>query len=109
MESNLLLANIATIVIFFITVGYYKSKVDGIEKDNQSLDSELRQVKEKLEQQGETIASLKTRSELAVTAKEVDEKYTSKELFRQFEDHMKTRFDGVENGLREILSYIKKG
>lgn len=108
MEGSLLLANIASIVIFFITIGYYKSKVDGIEKDNKSYESEINQLKAKTEQQGEIIASLKTRSELAVTAKEVDEKYTSKELFRQFEDHMKTRFDGVESGLREILTYIKK-
>lgn len=108
MESNLILTNIVTIVVFFITVGYYKSKVDGIEKDNQSQGEEINQLRLKMEQQGETISILKTRSELAVTAKEVDEKYTSKELFRQFEDHMKTRFDGVENGLREILTYIKK-
>lgn len=108
MESNLILTNIVTIVVFFITVGYYKSKVDGIEKDNQSQGEEINQLRLKMEQQSETISILKTRSELAVTAKEVDEKYTSKELFRQFEDHMKTRFDGVENGLREILTYIKK-
>ena len=108
MESNLILTNIVTIVVFFITVGYYKSKVDGIEKDNQSQGEEISQLRQKMEQQGETISILKTKLELAVTAKEVDEKYTSKELFRQFEDHMKTRFDGVENGLREILTYIKK-
>ena len=31
------IANLVTIVIFFITVGYYKGKVDTITKDNETL------------------------------------------------------------------------
>ena len=33
--SGWIIANLVTIVIFFITVGYYKGKVDTITKDNE--------------------------------------------------------------------------
>jgi hypothetical protein len=39
--SGWIIANIVTIVIFFITVGYYKGKVDAITKDNEALHSKL--------------------------------------------------------------------
>lgn len=107
--SGWVIANISTIVIFFMTVGYYKGKVDTVVKDNELLHSKLDAYHRRMDVHGDDIVRLNTKSELAITAKEVDEKYLSKELFRQFEDHMKTRFDGVESGLREILNYIKKG
>lgn len=107
--SGWVIANISTIVIFFMTVGYYKGKVDSVVKDNELLHSKLDAYHRRMDIHGDDIVRLNTKSELAITAKEVDEKYLSKELFRQFEDHMKTRFDGVESGLREILNYIKKG
>lgn len=107
--SGWVIANISTIVIFFMTVGYYKGKVDTVVKDNELVHSKLDAYHRRMDIHGDDIVRLNTKSELAITAKEVDEKYLSKELFRQFEDHMKTRFDGVESGLREILNYIKKG
>jgi outer membrane lipopolysaccharide assembly protein LptE/RlpB len=51
---------------------------------------------------------LNTKAELAITAKEVDEKYLSKEMFRQFEKHIDSRFDSVQAGIDTILKYIKK-
>jgi hypothetical protein len=39
--SGWIVANIVTIVMFFITVGYYKGKVDTITKDNESLHNKL--------------------------------------------------------------------
>lgn len=107
--SGWVIANISTIVIFFMTIGYYKGKVDTVVKDNELVHSKLDAYHRRMDVHGDDIVRLNTKSELAITAKEVDEKYLSKELFRQFEDHMKTRFDGVESGLREILNYIKKG
>ena len=102
-------ANLVTIVMFFITVGYYKGKVDSITKDNETLHSKMDAYHRRLDTHGDDLVRLNTKAELAITAKEVDEKYLSKELFRQFEKHIDTRFDGVETGLHEILSYIKKG
>ena len=60
----------------------------------------------RLEKHGDDLVSLNTRAELAVTAKDVDEKFVSKELFRQFEKHIDKRFDGLESGQGKILKFI---
>jgi len=65
-------------------------------------------MEERLEKHGDDLVSLNTRDELAVTAKDVDEKFVSKELFRQFEKHMDKRFDTIETGQGKILEYIKE-
>lgn len=101
-------ANLVTIVIFFITVGYYKGKVDTITKDNETLHSKMDAYHQRLDAHGDDLVRLNTKAELAITAKEVDEKYLSKELFRQFEKHIDGRFDGVEAGLKQILNLVKK-
>ena len=101
-------ANLVTIVMFFITVGYYKGKVDTILKDNETLHSEMDIYHRRLDTHGDDIVRLNTKAELAITAKEVDEKYLSKELFRQFEKHIDGRFDGVEAGLKQILNLVQK-
>lgn len=62
---------------------------------------------ERLEKHGDNLVELNTKSELSMTAKDVDEKYVSKELFRQFEKHMDKRFDSVEDGMGKILSYVE--
>ena len=103
------IANLVTIVIFFITVGYYKGKVDSITKDNESLHNKLDAYHRRLDTHGDDLVRLNTKAELAITAKEVDEKYLSKEMFRQFEKHIDNRFDSVQDGLTEILKFIKKG
>ena len=101
-------ANLVTIVMFFITVGYYKGKVDTITKDNEALHSKMDAYHHRLDIHGDDLVRLNTKAELAITAKEVDEKYLSKELFRQFEKHIDGRFDGVETSLQQILIFIKK-
>ena len=102
------IANLVTIVIFFITVGYYKGKVDSITKDNETLHAKMDSYHRRLDTHGDDLVRLNTKAELAMTAKEVDEKYVSKELFRQFEKHIDSRFDGVEAGLKQILNLVKK-
>jgi len=62
----------------------------------------------RLDKHGDDLVRLNTRSELSVTAKDVDDKYVSKEYFRQFEKHMDKRFDGLETGQGKILSFIEK-
>ena len=108
MDTAWIIANIVTIIAFFISVGYYKNKVDSVLKDNETLHSKIDAYHKRLDVHGDDLVRLNTKSELAITAKEVDEKYLSKELFRQFEKHIDNRFDGVETGLREILNYTKK-
>jgi hypothetical protein len=63
---------------------------------------------ERLDRHGDDIIKLNTKSELSMTAKDVDEKYVSKELFRQFEKHMDARFDKLESGQGKILAYIER-
>ena len=101
-------ANLVTIVMFFITVGYYKGKVDTILKDNETLHSKMDAYHRRLDTHGDDLVRLNTKAELAITAKEVDEKYLSKELFRQCEKHIDGRFDGVEAGLKQILNLVQK-
>lgn len=64
---------------------------------------------ERLDKHGDDLVALNTKSELAVTAKDVDDKFVSKELFRQFEKHMDRRFDNLETGQSKILEYIADG
>ena len=64
-------------------------------------------MEERLEKHGDDLVSLNTRAELAVTAKDVDDKFVSKELFRQFEKHMDSRFDLLEAGQGQILNHIQ--
>ena len=106
--SGWIIANLVTIVIFFITVGYYKSKVDSITKDNETLHNKLDVYHRRLDVHGDDIVRLNTKAELAITAKEVDEKYLSKEMFRQFEKHIDNRFDSVQAGIDKILNFINK-
>lgn len=88
---------IAAVVGSFYTVRYTtsenKKKIEAIEK--------------KLEKHGDDLVAIKTKSELAMTAKDVDTKYVSKELFRQFEKHMNGRFDGIDGNLGKILNKLK--
>ena len=62
----------------------------------------------RLDAHGDDIIALNTMSKLAMTSKDVDDKYVSKELFKHFEKHIDQRFDGLEKGQGKILSYIEK-
>ena len=64
-------------------------------------------LEDRIEKHGDDLVALNTKSELAVTAKDVDDKFVSKELFRQFEKHMDERFDSLESGQGKILDYIQ--
>ena len=62
----------------------------------------------RLDSHGDDLVALNTMSKLAMTAKDVDDKYVSKELFRQFEKHIDKRFDGLEVGQGKILTFIER-
>ena len=63
---------------------------------------------ERLDTHGDDIVKLNTKAELAVTAKDVDEKYLSKELFRQHEKHMDRRFDDIKADMGKIIYILEK-
>ena len=88
----------ASIIASFAVV---KSKAEELKKNQEH-------IFKRLDSHGDDIVTLNTLSKLAMTAKDVDDKYVSKELFRQFEKHIDKRFDGLEAGQGKILSYIEK-
>jgi len=94
-----------TFVALFVTM---KVKQDNQQK---SIDEGFKKVDEiykRLDKHGDDIVKLNTRSELAVTAKDVDDKYVSKEYFRQFEKHIETHFSRLEDGQEKILEFIER-
>lgn len=93
------------VITTFITM---KDKIDGLIKSNEEKDRKLDSLHRRLDNHGDDIVKLNTKAELAMTAKDVDEKYVSKELFRQFEKHIDKRFDRIEDGQGKILSFIEK-
>jgi len=63
---------------------------------------------DRLEKHGDNLVELNTKSSLAMTSDDVDKKYVSKELFRQFEKHIDKRFDNVEAVMGKILVHIER-
>lgn len=109
MESWMISGSIGliTFITTFVTI---KNKQDTMDKKQNSMEEVLERIFVRLDQHGDSLVKLNTQSELSVTAKDVDDKYVSKELFRQFEKHIDSRFDkidkrfdGVESGLSSIL------
>lgn len=90
------------------TFAVMKNKVESLSKSNEDKDKKLDALHKRLDTHGDDIVKLNTKAELAMTAKDVDEKYVSKELFRQFEKHIDKRFDRIEDGQGKILSFIEK-
>lgn len=94
---SLLIAVVGVIGVIFVM----RYMVSELKKNQDS-------IYKRLDRHGDDIVALNTRSELAVTAKDVDEKFVSKEIFYQFEKHMDKRFDGLEKGQGKILDFIKE-
>ena len=69
---------------------------------------DIMEIFSRLDKHGDDIIRLNTKSELAMTAKDVDDKYVSKEIFKQFEKHIDRRFDNLEVGQGKILSFIER-
>lgn len=100
-----LLVSAGTIVGTFAVMKY----VVGELKNNQNA------IFDRLEKHGDAIVALNTKAQSAITAKDVDDKFVSKELFRQFEKHIDNRFDEVKESFKQlndgqgkILEYLKQ-
>lgn len=111
---------VITYIAVFVTT---KNKTDQNQKDLDTLKvqhqkdvsavktahaEETKELYKRLEKHGDDIVHLNTLSRLAITAKDVDDKYVSKEYFKQFEKHMDKRFDTIENGQGKILTFIEQ-
>lgn len=123
MIEGLGVSAIIGIVTYISVIVTMKNKTDQNQKDLEDLkvqhqkdmtktkathNEEAKELYKRLEKHGDDIVHLNTLSRLAITAKDVDDKYVSKEYFKQFEKHMDKRFDGIENGQGKILSFIEK-
>jgi len=95
---------VLTFIVTFVTM---KNRQDTQSKKQENTEEIIEKIFKRLDAHGDDIVKLNTKSELAMTAKDVDDKYVSKELFRQFEKHIDKRFDRIEEGQGKILRYIE--
>lgn len=107
MESWMISLGIG-IVTYISIIVTLRNKVDAHQREIDESHKTIKALFARLDKHGDDLVRLNTKAELAITAKEVDEKYLSKELFRQFEKHIDGRFDGVEAGLKQILNLVQK-
>lgn len=110
MESwaiSLAVSIIMTLLGIALMAGMYRNKISVLEDTTKSIHNTFDKMYIRLDRHGDDIISLNTKSELSMTAKDVDDKYVSKELFRQFEKHIDKRFDRIEEGQDKILRYIE--
>lgn len=76
-------------------------------EDIHNLQIAMTAIGNKLDGHGESIVELRTKQNESITARECDDRYVSKELFRQMEKHIDTRFDSIEKGVGKILEYLQ--
>ena len=62
----------------------------------------------KLENQSSDIVELKTKLNTVPTMKEVKDEFLSKEMFKQFEKHMDSKFEGLQVGQSQILTELRE-
>lgn len=100
---------IVTYITVFVTT---KNKTEANQRELESLRSmvttDTKELHKRLERHGDDIVRLNTQSQLAITAKDVDDKYVSKEYYKQSMNHIDQRFDDLKDGQRKILAYIEK-
>lgn len=97
--------SVITFIALFVTI---KVKQENQQKTIDDICNRIDTIYSRLDKHGDDIVKLNTKSELAVTAKDVDDKYVSKEYFRQFEKHIDTHFKRLEDGQDKILAYVEQ-
>ena len=65
------------------------------------------QIKDRLDNQGNSIVSMQQQITQVPTMTEVRNEFVSKEMFKQMEKHIDEKFDRVENGIEKILEKLK--
>lgn len=101
--------NIAIVFLgAFATFIALKVKVDNLTQEVIGLGEKHKEISDRLEKHGDDIITLNTKSQLAMSAKDVDDKYVSKEFFKQFEKHIDNKFEILTNVFKEGLLDLKE-
>jgi len=88
--------------------GAYRNKVNTLENNQKEIKGIVTTIFNRLDKHGDKIVTLDAVSKVAMTAKDVDDKYISKEVFRQMEKHIDSRFDDIQKGLSDIIHKLEK-
>lgn len=108
-ETSLIISGSGIIASVAGAWGLMKAQAERNGKEIESLKNSVNGLGGRIDGHGESIVELRTKQSASITARECDDKYVSKELFRQFEKHIDGRFDTIETGVGKILGYLENG
>lgn len=106
MESWMISFGIGVVTYISIIVTL-RNKVDAHQREIDESYKTIKVLFTRLDKHGDDIVKLNTQAELSMTQKDVDNKYVSKELFRQYEKYIDGRFDRLEAGQGKILKFME--
>jgi len=93
------------VVLGYGVMQYRVKQTEGINEKQGKLIEKLFQ---RDEEHIEKIVELQTQIKQVPTMKEVDNKFTSKEMFRQMEKHFDAKIDGVKEGMKQGFDMVGK-
>lgn len=108
MESwiiSIVIAIVGVVSTFAIT----KNKVENNDKQIEAIFKILKDLGEKVDLHSESLSEHKVMIKSSMTMTQADNKFVSKELFKQMEKHIDEKFDKLENGIEKILAKLVKG
>lgn len=108
-ETSLIISGGTIIASLAGSWAVIKSTNDLHGKEIEAIKTSVNGLGGRIDGHGESIVELRTKQSASITARECDDKYVSKELFRQFEKHIDGRFDTIESGVGKILGYLENG
>jgi hypothetical protein len=107
MESWMI--NLGTFIATMIAVfAVMRSKVDAHDKKFSDNDRTMQNIFLRLDKHGDDIVKLNTQSELSMTAKDVDDKYVSKEMLAQIQKNLDAKIDATEKHLIDKVDTLGK-
>jgi len=107
MESwviSLVIAVVGVVSTFAVT----KNKVDNNDKQIEAIFKILKGLGEKVDIHSESLSEHKVMIKSSMTMQQADNKYVSKEMFKQMEKHIDEKFDKLENGIEKILNKLER-
>lgn len=108
-ETGLLISGATVVASIAGSWAVIKSNNERHGKEIEGIKGSVNGLGGRIDIHGESIVELRTKQSASITARECDDKYVSKELFRQFEKHLDGRFDTIETGMGKILGYLENG
>jgi hypothetical protein len=107
MESwiiSVIIAVVGVISTFAVT----KNKVENNDKQIEAIFKMLKGFGEKVDNHSESLSEHKVMIKSSMTMSQADNKYVSKEMFKQMEKHIDGKFETLENGIEKILLKLEK-